>query len=620
MVWSGSGGAAALLEQWSQMQQEALRHILAPRPEAAGEQAQAEADGQEWARSAARLNRLVLEFQAEQLAAVDPAVRGFDPQPYLDLVQGWCKQMPFADPDVQRRLWSDGVELWDSIVTRARAGPAGAGAPLPREDPRFADPLWRQEPFFAALHQTYLMLAEQIMLLAGNVPGLDPVKREQLRLATRLLVEALSPAHLPLTNPVVIERTLATKGDSLVRGMEHLLTDLRQGQLTQSDPKAFEVGRNLAITPGKVVHETPLYQVIQYSPVTTQVLAVPLVIFPPWINRFYILDLRPETSMVRWLLEQGVTVFMVSWKSADADLGEVFRDDYAVAQIEVIDHVRDRLGVPAVHVLGYCVSGTTLAATLAVLARRGMGGKVRSATFLTTQVDFEKAGELRLLVDDGKLAAMEALAADGTIDGRCLAATFNLLRAPDLIWQYVINHYLLGESYRAFDLLHWNGDTANLAWGWLKPFLLEHYRDNRLVQPGALEIDGTPVDLSLIETPAYVQAGRDDHIAPPGSVWRLTGHLRGPVRFVLSGSGHIAGVVNPPSRGKYGYRVNPQRCGSLDEFLAGSDERPGSWWPDWIEWLREVDGATVRSIGKRRPGGRGDRVIEDAPGRYVLMR
>jgi polyhydroxyalkanoate synthase len=406
--------------------------------------------------------------------------------------------------------------------------------------------------------------------------------------------------------------------------MEHLLGDLKRGQLTHTDRHAFKLGHNIAATPGKVVYETRLFQLIQYTPVTERVLATPLVIFPPWINRFYILDLNPAKSFVRWAVEQGITVFMVSWKSADATFADVSWDDYILAQIEAIDTVRKRLEVPAVHAIGYCVAGTTLAATLAVLARRGQADKVKSATFFTAQVDFEHAGELKHFINDQQLATIEQLSPKGYLDGRYMAATFNLLRGNDLIWTYVIKNYLLGDEYPAFDLLHWNGDTTNLPMRWHIDYLKQLYRDNRLVIPDSLSADQTPIDLTRIQTPAYIQAGREDHIAPPESVWRLTRHLGGPNTFVLAGSGHIAGVVNPPSSGKYQYWISENGDGALPEtlaqFTAGATEHNGSWWPHWCQWLQRQDPATVPAKAKRKPGGRGDKAIENAPGRYVATR
>ena len=456
--------------------------------------------------------------------------------------------------------------------------------------------------------------------MVDRIDGLSDDKREQLRFTTRTMTDAASPANFPLLNPVVMERTLETQGENLVTGMEHLLADLRRGQLSHTDASAFTLGENIAVTPGKVVHETPLYQLIQYSPTTEEAMATPLVIFPPWINRFYILDLNAKKSFVRWAVDQGVTVFMVSWKSADASMKDVIWDDYVRGQIDAIDHIRERLGVKSVHTIGYCVAGTTLAATLALLHRRGEQDKVKSATFFTAQVDFEKAGELLNFVDDQQLGMVKAMSADGYLDGRYMAATFNLLRGTDLIWNYVVNNYLLGEDYPAFDLLHWNGDVTNLPAKWHQQYLRDLYRDNKLVEADALSVDNTPIDLGIVETPTYVQAGKEDHIAPAESVWKITEHFKGPLKFVLAGSGHIAGVVNPPEAGKYQYWTNDGAPRSLAEFREGAEEHPGSWWPDWVEWLRAQDGETVPAKGKRKPGGRGDKVIEDAPGRYVATR
>jgi polyhydroxyalkanoate synthase len=419
---------------------------------------------------------------------------------------------------------------------------------------------------------------------------------------------------------VVLERTLETHGANLIRGIERLTADLEKGQLTHTDASAFRLGENIACTPGKVVHETPLYQLIQYSPSTDEVLEVPLVIFPPWINRFYILDLNPKKSFVKWAVEQGLTVFMVSWRSADASMADVTWDDYVRAELETIDFVRERLGVSAVHAVGYCVAGTTLAATLAILARRGEEAKVKSATFLTAQVDFALAGDLKNFVGDTQLELIRQASRGGYLDGRYMAATFNMLRGADLIWNYVVNYYLLGEDYPAFDLLYWNGDVSNLPAKWHESYLRDLYRDNKLVQPDALAADGTPIDLNLVETPAYIQAGREDHIAPPESVWHLTTQFSGPMRFVLAGSGHIAGVVNPPVAKKYQYWTNEAPAASLDRFVAGAEEHKGSWWPDWLRWLKSFGSKRVAATGKRKPGERGDTVIEDAPGRYVATR
>jgi polyhydroxyalkanoate synthase len=610
--------AADIFTRMLEMQSEAARQVIAASlPD--------EAAVAEWSETTQRLQRMWMDFHAQEKLPEAPAPLFADPAQWMGMMQAWYSRVPLLDPERQQALWQEGMSLWEDILAQYGVGAGGGGAAaeepeLPRTDRRFADPAWREQPVFALIHQTYLLFAERLSEMVDEVGGIGPVEREQLRFALQGVLDAMSPANFPLTNPVVLERTLETNGANLIRGMERLAADLEKGQLTHTDSSAFKLGENIACTPGKVVHETELYQLIQYSPSTEEVLSVPLVIFPPWINRFYILDLNPKKSFVKWAVDQGLTVFIVSWRSADASLAHVEWDDYVRAQIDAIDHIRARLGVPAVHAIGYCVAGTTLAATLAILARRGEAEKVKSATFLTAQVDFERAGNLKLFVDDTQLEMIRRASKGGFLDGRYMAATFNLLRGSDLIWNYVVNHYLLGEDYPAFDLLYWNGDVANLPAKWHTSYLRDLYRDNKLVEPDALSADGTPIDLSLVETPAYIQAGREDHIAPPESVWRMTGHLSGPVRFVLAGSGHIAGVVNPPAARKYQHWTSDTPAGSLEEFVAAAQEHAGSWWTDWLAWIEAQDGSRAEVAGKRQPGVGDDTVIEDAPGRYVSIR
>ena len=512
-------------------------------------------------------------------------------------------------------FWKQGLAAWGKLLTPMTGGEAIE----PSTDKRFKDPAWNAAPF-AQIRQAYETASAQLFAGVEAMDGLDDAQRERLLFSARMLSDAMSPSNFPWTNPQVLQRTAATGGENLVKGMQNMLADMGKGQLTHVATDAFEVGRNLATTPGKVVHRTPLYELIQYAPTTDRVLAVPLVIFPPWINRFYILDLTPAKSFIRWAVEQGLTVFMVSWKSADASLKDVMWDDYVAAQIDAIDTVRDLLGVEAVHSIGYCVAGTTLAATLAVLAAREQADKVRSATFFTAQVDFESPGDLKHFVDDEQLRMIAGLSPEGFLDGRYMAMTFNSLRGKDLIWNYVTNNYLLGEDYPAFDLLHWNGDTTNLPAAWHQSYLKDLYRDNRLVEPGSLSIDGTPIDLTKVETPSYIQAGREDHIAPADSVWKMTQLFRGPVKFVLAGSGHIAGVVNPPAAGKYQYWTNDAAVGTLADFVAGATEKKGSWWPDWVRWLEQQDDARVAVTGARVPGAGALPALGDAPGEYVRGR
>jgi len=553
----------------------------------------------------------------------EPAPPLADPAAWLVAMRQMSEHLPMLDADRQRELWSQSVELWSSIIDKYSGTDAGEedGKPdLPRKDRRFSDPAWQSQPVFALIHQTYLFFAERLSESVDSAKGLSDEEREQMRFATKTLLDAMSPANFPMTNPVVLERTLETQGQNLVTGMERLAHDLEAGQLTHTDTSQFTVGENIAATPGKVIYETELFQLIQYTPTTEKVLAKPLLIFPPWINRFYILDLNAKKSFVQWAVGQGITVLMVSWKSADESLAHIGWDDYIMAQIEAIDVVCERLKVPSIHTIGYCVAGTNLAMTLAVLARRGEADKVASATFLTAQVDFSHAGDLCLFVDDGAMQFIKQASKGGYFDGRYMAATFNMLRGSDLIWDYVVNHYLLGKDYPAFDLLFWNGDVTNLPVKWHEAYLRDLYRDNLLIVPDKLSADGTPIDLRLVETPVFIQAGRDDHIAPAKSVFEITRHFSGPARFMLAGSGHIAGVVNPPASKKYQYWTASGEYDSLEDFQAAAEEHPGSWWPYWCEWLKDLDPETVKATGRRKPGGKSNPAIEDAPGRYVKMR
>ena len=543
------------------------------------------------------------------------------PDPSPPGMAGWPVVPGLTDPATLERArawWMEGLSLWGRALDPAV--PPREETPAEAKDKRFADPRWREDPGFDLMRRSYRWWEEAMMRGVDAVPGVDDQQRERMRFAARGIVEAMSPTNFPLTNPQAIDRAVATGGESLAKGFGHLMADLGRGQLSHIAEGAFELGRNLATTPGQVIRRTPLYELIQYTPTTPDVLATPLVIFPPWINRFYILDLTPEKSFIRWAVDQGITVFMVSWKSADASMKDVVWDDYIAAQVDAIDTIRDLVSVPSVHAIGYCVAGTTLAATLAVLAARGEADKVASATFFTAQVDFADAGELLHFVGDEQLTLLEQMSPEGFLDGRVMAATFNALRGRDLIWNYVSSNYLLGEDYKAFDLLHWNGDVTNLPSRWHGAYLRDLYRDNKLVTPGAMSALGVPLDLSQVATPTYVQAGREDHIAPAASVWKLLHHFAGPLRFVLAGSGHIAGVVNPPAAGKYQYWTNDGSPATLDAFVAGATETTGSWWPDWIAWLRGHGADEMAATGARLPGGGSLPAIEAAPGSYVRTR
>ena len=573
---------------------------------------------QHWTWIAGRAQQMMMEAGLEALKP-RAGIGGEDTA--AAMLHPWARLVP--DPTQVARatadFWADSLKLWQRFLDPQAEKPADT--PEQARDKRFKAAQWRDNPAFDFLRQSYYLFSEHLLKGVDAMEGADPKQKEQLRFAARGFVDALSPSNFPATNPEVLEKIIETRGESLLKGLGNMLTDLQKGQLTHTAADGFELGRNLATTPGKVVKRMPLYELIQYSPATEQVYETPLVIFPPWINRYYILDLTPEKSFIKWATEQGLTVFVVSWKSADASLAQTSWDDYVLhGQIDAIDTVRELLGVEAVHTIGYCVAGTTLAATLAVLQARGEAAKVASATFFTAQVDFSEAGDLNNFVDDNQMAVLRNLATDGFLDGRYMAATFNLLRGRDLIWNYVTSNYLMGQDYPLFDLLHWNGDVTNLPAGWHQSYLADLYRDNRLAQPGSLTVAGVPLDLSTVTTPTYVQAGREDHIAPAQSVWKITHHFKGPLKFVLAGSGHIAGVVNPPGAMKYQYWTNPAKVDSLEEFVAGATETKGSWWPDWAAWVAERSGAMVPATGARVPGEGSLPALEDAPGSYVRAR
>jgi polyhydroxyalkanoate synthase len=576
-------------------------------------------DWQHWTLVMGRAQQMLMEAWADSLKKDQPFPNwstpafgfGGEAQPATD---------PMALMSAGAQAWAKGLETWGKMLGGVTAAPAADEKE--RKDRRFAAPEWRENPIFDTIRQTYLRVSDQLLGTVDEIENIDPATREKMRFATRSFVDAMSPSNFALTNPQVLKRTLETRGENLLKGLANMLKDIASGQLTQTKAGVFEVGRNLATTPGKVVKQTKLYQLIQYTPTTKEVLTTPVVIFPPWINRFYILDLTPEKSFVKWCVDQGISLFMVSWKSADESIADVGLSDYVIdGQIDAIDTIRDLLGVEAVHAIGYCVAGTTLAATLAYLNAKGEADKVKSATFLTAQVDFTEAGDLKLFTGPETVGLLDELTKEkGYLDGRYMAATFNLLRGRDLIWSYVVNNYLMGDEPAPFDLLHWNSDTTNLPASWHRDYLETLYKGNKLAAKGEIKVAGVGVDIDAVMTPTYVQAGREDHIAPPQSVWKIMNHFAGPKRFVLAGSGHIAGVVNPPSAQKYQYWVNERSGPTLDSFVEGATEHKGSWWPDWLEWLKGIDGSTVKAEGARIPGKGKLKAIEDAPGSYVKAR
>jgi polyhydroxyalkanoate synthase len=555
------------------------------------------------------------QLMLEQWSAQAPGVAPVGAKLAQDWVADWSAAMRaiLSDPqrvaEIQSRWWAQSLDLWNSFLAGDPVSPVEAEAD---RDKRFKGELWRTQPVFDLLRQSYLLTARAVLETAGGARGLDEETRGRVLFQLRQVLDTMSPSNFAALNPEVLDTAARTGGESILKGLEHMIADLEKGRLTMVDESAFEVGRNIAATPGRVVFETPLFQLIHYAPTTPMVREIPLLIFPPWINKFYILDLTPEKSFVRWAVDQGLSVFMVSWRNPGSEFRDATLDTYVLdGLLRAIDEVLALTQAPATHTIGYCVAGTTLAAALGYLDATGSAHKVRSATFFTAQVDFTDPGELKLLVDDAQLELAKALAADrGYFDGRYMAATFNALRANDLIWSYVVNNYLLGKEYMAFDLLYWNSDATNVPAKWHAAYLADFYRDNRLVH-GEIAIGGVPVDLRRVRTPAYVQAGREDHIAPARSVLRMKDSWGGPLRFVLAGSGHIAGVVNPPSANKYGYWLLEGALPDTPEaFEAAATPHKGSWWPDWIAWLDPHSGGSVPA---RAPADG----IEAAPGRYV---
>ena len=513
--------------------------------------------------------------------------------------------------ELQMKMGKAYLDLWGSAVRRL-AGEQAAPAiePSPR-DKRFSDPEWKSNQFFDFVMQLYLLTTQWAQDLVRNAEGLDPHTRKKAEFYVQQITNALAPSNFVLTNPEVLRETLASSGDNLVRGMKMLAEDIEAGhgtlRIRQSDPSNLVVGVNMATTPGKVIFQNELMQLIQYQPATENVLRTPLLIVPPWINKFYILDLKPEKSFIKWCVDQGITVFVISWVNPDRTLGAKTFDDYMkegpLAAMDVIERATGELKV---HTMGYCVGGTLLASTLAWLAEKRRV-RVTSATFLAAQVDFTHAGDLLVFVDEDQISALERdMQASGVLEGSKMAMAFNMLRSNDLIWSYVVSNYLKGQPPSSFDLLHWNSDATRMPAANHSYYLRNCYLENRL-SAGSMVLDNTLLDLSKVKVPIYNLATREDHIAPADSVLYGSQFFGGPVKYVLSGSGHIAGVVNPPSSGKYQFWTNDNiKDVPLADWLKGAQEHKGSWWPDWREWL-----GRHRRRGSARARGRHGRVAAD---------
>ncbi|WP_027284337.1 PHA/PHB synthase family protein [Rubritepida flocculans] len=569
---------------------------------------------------AERGQRIVADFlkrQAEETGNPDPLNIG---GAFLEMTARLMAN-PQRLMQAQLGFWQDYLTLWTNTARRMLGEQTGPVIEEPKGDRRFKDEAWRENEVFDFIRQSYLLAARYFTNTVNSAEGLDPKTAQKVDFYTRQFVDAMSPANFVLTNPEVLRRTAETGGTNLLKGLSNLLADLERGKgrlrIRMTDDSKFKVGENIAVTPGKVVFQNDLMQLIQYNPTTETVLKRPLVIFPPWINKFYILDLRPKNSFIRWAVEQGHTVFCVSWVNPDERLAQKGFDDYMKEGVlAALDAIELATGERAVNAIGYCLGGTLLATTLAYMAAK-RDTRIKSATYFVTLVDFEQPGELGVFIDEEQLKALEEkMNKRGYLDGSEMATTFNMLRANDLIWSFVVNNYLLGQDPFPFDLLYWNDDSTRMPARMHSFYLRRMYQQNDLVKPGAIELLGTKIDLRKIKVPSYLISTREDHIAPWKSTYRATQIYSGPVRFVLAASGHIAGVVNPPDSGKYSHWINEELPPDPDEWLKGATELAGSWWPDWQRWVSGLDKTMVPA---RIPGSGKLPVIEDAPGSYVRV-
>ena len=590
----------------------------APKPEDHGDIVQMMTDISE------RSQRLMANFLEQQQAG--PATGQADPMNISNAFIDLAARM-MADParlaQAQTALFQDYLQLWQSTTARMLGDTAAPIAEPAPGDRRFKDPEWRENLVFDHIKQSYLITSRWLQDLLHDVEGLDRKTAQKVDFYTRQYVDAMSPTNFVMSNPRVLRETIDSKGENLVRGLSNLLGDLNRGKgqlaMRMTDMDAFAVGDNIATTPGKVIYQNELMQLIQYEPCTEEVDRRPLLIVPPWINKFYILDLREKNSFIKWAVSQGITVFVVSWVNPDETLaGKSFADYLRDGPFAALDAIEKATGSREVNAIGYCIGGTLMATALALMARQN-DDRIKSITYFTTMVDFEEAGDLGVFIDDEQLSALEErMERDGYLDGAAMATTFNMMRANDLIWSFVVNNYLLGKDPLPFDLLYWNSDSTRLPAAMHSFYLRKMYQENLLIEPGGIEIDGVPIDLRQIRVPTFILSTREDHIAPWKSTYRATGIYGGPVRFCLAGSGHIAGVVNPPADPpKYGYYNNNRKPRSPEKWLEGADWRDGSWWPEWRRWLVRFGGGKVPA---RIPGDAAMPVLEDAPGSYVKLR
>ncbi len=575
------------------------------------------------AQVAAQSQHALTDFMAHQSESMERT--GPDPynlgEAFSDLLSRMASN-PQVMMEAYARFWQDQITLWHTSWRRLMGEDVEPVITPARGDRRWRHEDWSEVFIFDYMKQSYLLTSRWLLDTVDSVEGFDPHTKARVEFYTKQMADAVSPANFAMTNPEVIRETMRTNGENLVKGLNNLLSDLKRGKgnlwIRQTDLDHFEVGRNIAVTPGSVVYQNELMQLIQYSPTTKQTYEKPLLIFPPWINKFYILDLREENSFIKWAVSKGYTVFVVSWVNPGAALSDrCFTDYMHEGVLDALDAVEKATGAKSVNAIGYCIGGTLLASALAYMAAKG-DKRIASATFFAAQVDFEHAGELQVFIDERQLESLEAQmkANGGFLDGVNLANTFNALRANDLIWSFVINNYLLGKDPTRFDLLYWNSDQTRMPLTMQMYYLREFYLDNKLAR-GEMVVDGVHLDLSKIKIPVYIQSSREDHIAPYKSVYQATQHFGGPTRFICAGSGHIAGVINHPDAKKYMHWTNDDLPGDVEDWWEGAEEHPGSWWPDWHQWLSKKSG---KKIPARKPGDGKLKALEPAPGSYVKVK
>jgi poly[(R)-3-hydroxyalkanoate] polymerase subunit PhaC len=529
---------------------------------------------------------------------------------------------PYKLAETQMNLWWNYMSLWQNSTMKMLGMDAEPVVAPAKSDKRFRHEDWEEHVVFDFIKQSYLIAAQWMHESVASVEDLDAQTKKKVDFFTRQYIDALSPSNFALTNPEVFHETVKTGGHNLVRGLHNMLDDIERGKgqlkISMTDPKAFELGVNIATTPGKVVYQTELMQLIQYEPTTKKVFQRPLLIVPPWINKYYILDLREKNSMVKWATDQGMTVFVMSWVNPDARLaGKNFEDYLLEGPIAALDAIEQATGEHEVNALGYCLGGTLLAATLAYLKAK-KDERIVSATFMTALIDFVGAGELGVFIDEEQVASLERKMNErGYLEGSEMATTFNMLRGNDLIWSFVVNNYLMGRDPFPFDLLHWNCDATRMPATMHSFYLRNMYMKNLLRVPGGITLDGVPIDVTKVDVPTYFASAIEDHIAPWKTTYEGPLILGGKARFVLSGSGHIAGMINPPVANKYGYWTNDAIPASADEWFAGTEQHEGSWWNDWRQWLKPYLG---KEVAPRVPGKGKLRVIEPAPGSYARVR